>query len=130
MVVFSYCAVVQTTLIIHTRHIIFDFGYTRIIISVIMASITISDKTTITIYPNYVTIHRDTIKGERRVNVPRGVVESTLKTKDLIVRTPIEPEQGCVVFETNLDFWKILKSEFRGVTYIAFARFEDNTRVG
>ena len=97
-----------------------------------MSIIQISDKLAISVYPDYVAINRSTVKGKRYVNVPRLVTGYAVDKKELIRLCPLE-EGLCpppVVIDTPLSDWKIQKSSFREVTYIAFAKYENGIRVG
>lgn len=90
-----------------------------------MTELKISDKTDVTIYDSYVNIFRDSIKGERSINVPISVIKWSVLHKDLIDSLkPDFAKSGNLL--TGIGNWRVIKSLFRSKLYAGFAIFSDD----
>lgn len=92
-----------------------------------MSVIRASSKVSIEIYPFYIKVIRETIDHLRYVNVPRKFVEWGCEHKTDIENASTPSE----LISPHFDYWRILKSQFNGQTYIGFAKFtEEGYRLG
>lgn len=75
-----------------------------------------------------VSLRRITASGLRKINVPLDV--AIWAANNVTPQSHLLAEQSIIDCPVSGGSWKILKSYFRGETYIGFARYEGKLRVG
>ena len=94
------------------------------------SSVVLSEKVRVQIYPLHITVHRNTIRGERHVNVPKRVVLYALHIQDMINQREVHASNTSVLIDTCEEEWKVQKSFFYEEVYVGFHKYHRGERVG